>query len=283
MAAADPPTSTSRDARPRRLPARGADRRVAHRAGAAVRRDARDDPDLGHAHRGRIVRLRARPAGVARPPRSRPVGVRLHATGHPVPAAEDAGAQDGSISARRRRARRWRSCSARAGAPSCCSRATRAAHVQAALVRAALPYPLFVQGSAPRSGAAPGVPRHAARGAAGHLVVLAGRGRGGRATELRDHRQAAVRVAGRPRSPPRGSRPWRPSGGEPFNEYQVPLADPHAAAGPGPADSPPDDRGVLAVLDPRLRTMGYGRRFLDSFPPAPVVHDLAAIARFLDE
>ena len=30
------------------------------------------------------------------------------------------------------------------------------------------------------------------------------------------------------------------------------------------------DRGVLAILDPRLRTMGYGRRFLASLPPAPV-------------
>ena len=37
------------------------------------------------------------------------------------------------------------------------------------------------------------------------------------------------------------------------------------------------DRGVLAVLDPRLRTMGYGRRFLDSFPPAPVTQDPEAI------
>ena len=41
------------------------------------------------------------------------------------------------------------------------------------------------------------------------------------------------------------------------------------------------DRGVLAVLDPRLRTMGYGRRFLASLPPAPVTHDLEDIARFL--
>jgi ATP-dependent DNA helicase DinG len=40
------------------------------------------------------------------------------------------------------------------------------------------------------------------------------------------------------------------------------------------------DRGVLAVLDPRLRTMGYGRRFLDSFPPAPITSDLGAVARF---
>ena len=44
------------------------------------------------------------------------------------------------------------------------------------------------------------------------------------------------------------------------------------------------DRGVLAVLDPRLRTMGYGRRFLDSLPPAPITHDLddgAAVLRSL--
>ena len=40
------------------------------------------------------------------------------------------------------------------------------------------------------------------------------------------------------------------------------------------------DRGVLAILDPRLKTMGYGRRFLASLPPAPVTHDLDAVARF---
>jgi hypothetical protein len=26
--------------------------------------------------------------------------------------------------------------------------------------------------------------------------------------------------------------------------------------------------------------MNYGRRFLDSFPPAPVTHDLEAVRRF---
>ena len=41
------------------------------------------------------------------------------------------------------------------------------------------------------------------------------------------------------------------------------------------------DRGVLAVLDPRLRTKGYGRRFLASLPPAPVVHDLEAVEALL--
>ena len=43
------------------------------------------------------------------------------------------------------------------------------------------------------------------------------------------------------------------------------------------------DRGVLAVLDPRLRTKGYGRRFLASLPPAPVVHDLSRIEAFFSD
>ena len=42
------------------------------------------------------------------------------------------------------------------------------------------------------------------------------------------------------------------------------------------------DRGILAVLDPRLRTMGYGRRFLASLPPAPITHDLEAVRRFFE-
>jgi ATP-dependent DNA helicase DinG len=37
---------------------------------------------------------------------------------------------------------------------------------------------------------------------------------------------------------------------------------------------------LLAVLDPRLRTKGYGRRFVASLPPAPIVHDLARVDAF---
>ena len=40
------------------------------------------------------------------------------------------------------------------------------------------------------------------------------------------------------------------------------------------------DRGVLAVLDPRLKTMAYGKRFLASLPPAPVTQDMLDIERF---
>jgi ATP-dependent DNA helicase DinG len=70
-------------------------------------------------------------------------------------------------------------------------------------------------------------------------------------------------------------------GGSAFGEYQIPLAVLALQQGLGRLLRHRQDRGVLAVLDPRLRTMGYGRRFLDSLPPAPVTHDLAAIERFL--
>ena len=41
-----------------------------------------------------------------------------------------------------------------------------------------------------------------------------------------------------------------------------------------------NDRGVLAVLDPRMRTMGYGRRFLASLPPAPITYAVEDVRRF---
>jgi ATP-dependent DNA helicase DinG len=69
-------------------------------------------------------------------------------------------------------------------------------------------------------------------------------------------------------------------GGQPFGDYQVPLAILTLLQGLGRLIRHRDDRGVLAVLDPRLQGMGYGRRFLASLPPAAVTHDLDGIARF---
>ena len=75
----------------------------------------------------------------------------------------------------------------------------------------------------------------------------------------------------------------RARGGDPFAEYQVPLAILALQQGLGRLIRHRRDRGVLAVLDPRLRTKGYGRRFVASLPPAPIVHDLAAIAAFFPD
>ena len=71
-------------------------------------------------------------------------------------------------------------------------------------------------------------------------------------------------------------------GGNPFADYQVPLAILTLLQGLGRLLRHRSDRGVLALLDPRLRTMGYGHRFLESLPPAPVTHDLAAVDRFFN-
>ena len=72
------------------------------------------------------------------------------------------------------------------------------------------------------------------------------------------------------------------SGGNAFGEYQIPLAILALQQGLGRLIRHRQDRGVLAVLDPRLKTMAYGRRFLASLPPAPVTQDIESIDKFFD-
>jgi ATP-dependent DNA helicase DinG len=73
----------------------------------------------------------------------------------------------------------------------------------------------------------------------------------------------------------------RARGGEPFADYQVPLAVLALQQGLGRLIRHRQDRGVLAVLDPRLQTMPYGRRFMASLPQSPVVQELEAVRRFM--
>ena len=71
-------------------------------------------------------------------------------------------------------------------------------------------------------------------------------------------------------------------GGQPFHDYQVPLATLTLLQGLGRLIRTQNDRGLLAVLDPRLTRMPYGRKFLASMPPAPITSDLAEVRRFFD-
>ncbi len=71
-------------------------------------------------------------------------------------------------------------------------------------------------------------------------------------------------------------------GGDPFAALQVPLAILTLLQGLGRLLRHRDDRGILAILDPRLQTMGYGRRFLASLPPAPITRSLDDISRFME-
>jgi ATP-dependent DNA helicase DinG len=66
----------------------------------------------------------------------------------------------------------------------------------------------------------------------------------------------------------------RHRGGDAFSEYQVPVAILMLKQGLGRLIRSRGDRGILAVLDSRLVEKGYGRRFLASLPPAELVHEL---------
>jgi ATP-dependent DNA helicase DinG len=68
-------------------------------------------------------------------------------------------------------------------------------------------------------------------------------------------------------------------GGSSFYEYSVPQAIISLKQGLGRLIRSATDRGVLAVLDPRLRTQGYGRTFLQSLPPCRVTSDLEEVER----
>jgi ATP-dependent DNA helicase DinG len=41
-----------------------------------------------------------------------------------------------------------------------------------------------------------------------------------------------------------------------------------------------DDRGLIVLGDPRLRSRGYGRLFLESLPPMPLLEDPDAALAF---
>ena len=75
----------------------------------------------------------------------------------------------------------------------------------------------------------------------------------------------------------------RNRGGNPFGEYQVPVAILMLKQGLGRLIRSARDRGILAVLDSRLVEKPYGRRFLASLPPARLVHDLREVAAFFIE
>jgi ATP-dependent DNA helicase DinG len=67
-------------------------------------------------------------------------------------------------------------------------------------------------------------------------------------------------------------------GGSSFYEYSVPQAIITLKQGLGRLIRSATDRGLLAVLDPRLRTASYGRLFLQSLPPCRVTSSLAEAA-----
>jgi ATP-dependent DNA helicase DinG len=63
----------------------------------------------------------------------------------------------------------------------------------------------------------------------------------------------------------------RKRGGNPFMEYQVPEAAIRLKQGFGRLIRSQQDRGIVVLLDPRVRTKRYGQILLDSLPQCQVV------------
>jgi ATP-dependent DNA helicase DinG len=75
----------------------------------------------------------------------------------------------------------------------------------------------------------------------------------------------------------------RGEGGDPFNQFQLPQAALALKQGVGRLIRDFDDRGLVVLCDPRLRTRSYGRVFLGSLPPMPLLEDPQEALAFAEE
>jgi ATP-dependent DNA helicase DinG len=67
-----------------------------------------------------------------------------------------------------------------------------------------------------------------------------------------------------------------------FAEYQIPEAVLALKQGFGRLIRSKTDRGILSILDNRIRRMQYGKIFLESLPEYTTTQDLAEVARFME-
>jgi len=72
------------------------------------------------------------------------------------------------------------------------------------------------------------------------------------------------------------------NGGRSFFEYSVPQAVISLKQGVGRLIRSRSDKGVIAILDPRLRTKSYGREFLQSLPRMRITSNLNDVTDILD-
>ena len=155
-------------------------------------------------------------------------------------------------------------------------------HAVAELIAGRLPYPLLIQGEAPR-----GALLDTFRRTPG--AVLLATASFWQGVDVAGEQLSCVIIDKLPFASP--SDPVvearidriRTRGGNPFVEYQVPVAILMLKQGLGRLIRTASDRGILAVLDSRLVERAYGRRFLDSLPPARVVHHLAEVEEFAEQ
>jgi len=146
-------------------------------------------------------------------------------------------------------------------------------------LRDVLPFTLFVQGDAPRM----------------HLLrafrrdgdaVLIGTGTFWEGIDVPGDSLRCVVIDKLPFAPPGDPvvtariRAIRERGGDPFTEYQVPEAVLALRQGVGRLLRHGDDFGLIAILDRRVVTKGYGTVFRGNLPAMPWTRERAAVAEF---
>jgi len=72
-------------------------------------------------------------------------------------------------------------------------------------------------------------------------------------------------------------------GGNPFMDFQLPRAVLALRQGVGRLIRTTSDKGLLAILDIRLFTKQYGRLFLKSLPPSPITRTLEDVEAFFGD
>ncbi|MGI6657079.1 MAG: ATP-dependent DNA helicase [Desulfobulbus sp.] len=142
-----------------------------------------------------------------------------------------------------------------------------------------LPYPLLLQGEAPRNK----LLRRFTRETDSVLLAVASFWEGvdipGESLSLVVIDKLPFEVPSDPVIMARSNR-IKALGGNPFFDLQVPRAILTLRQGAGRLMRSSADRGVIAILDTRLFTKNYGRQFLASLPPMPLTRDLNEVAAF---
>ncbi len=149
----------------------------------------------------------------------------------------------------------------------------------AALLEDSVNYPLLVQGTAPRSDL---LEQFRELGNA----VLLGTSSFWEGVDVRGSALSCVIIDKLPFASPGDPvlqariDAMRAQGKNPFIEYQLPQAVLTLKQGVGRLIRDIDDRGVLVLCDPRLRSKSYGRVFLNSLPDMPVTRSIDAVHEF---
>ncbi|MGH8402088.1 MAG: ATP-dependent DNA helicase [Gammaproteobacteria bacterium] len=157
----------------------------------------------------------------------------------------------------------------------------RALQEAAELVRADWPFPLLVQGEAPRR-------RLLERFRELGNAVLLGTASFWEGVDVRGPALSVVVIDRLPFASP-GDPVMKArlaalerQGREPFMEYQLPQAVLALKQGVGRLIRDDTDTGVLMLCDPRVTRKGYGKMFLASLPPMSRTNDLKDVLGFLE-